>query len=86
LPEGITIDRVYADFLDYLLAQTRRHLRDYFGADPWPSWKARAEILLTHPNGWGDIQQGFLRQVVAQAGIMTLEDTQSRLHFAEEGE
>ncbi|KAF8315440.1 hypothetical protein DL93DRAFT_910128 [Clavulina sp. PMI_390] len=86
LPRGITLETVYADFLNYLIQQTRRHVKDSVGVDPWPAMQSRTQILLTHPNRWGDIEQKFLQKVVANSGIMTLEETARRLLFAEEGE
>ncbi|KAF8299293.1 hypothetical protein DL93DRAFT_2233925 [Clavulina sp. PMI_390] len=86
LPRGITIDRVYVDFLTFLIGHTRRHIKGYVGIDPWPSMFTRIEILLTHPNRWGNVERKFLQQVVAKAGIIPLKETASRLFFAEEGE
>lgn len=86
LPSGLKLLQVYTDFLKYLISETRRHLSDVTGSDPWPSVEDRVDILLTHPNRWGNQEQQFLEQAVVAAGIMPLDGALSRLKFAEESE
>ncbi|KAF8308009.1 hypothetical protein DL93DRAFT_1964049 [Clavulina sp. PMI_390] len=86
LPSGITIERVYIDFLTYLISQIRRHVKSCVGVDPWPIMQNQAKILLTHPNVWGRFQQEYLKNFIAMAEIMPMEETSNRLFFAEEGE
>jgi hypothetical protein len=82
----IPLKRIYADFLTYLLAQTRRHLRDCTGSDPWPEMAEQTEIVLSHPNRWGESQQKFLQQAVIAAGLVSEKGASERLVFIEEGE
>lgn len=77
---------MYTDFLVYLLDQTRRHLKEVTGSDPWPAMQGRAEILLTHPNRWGVPEQQFLEKAAVAAGLVSLKDASQRLKFAEESE
>jgi hypothetical protein len=65
---GIPLKKIYADFLSYLLTQTRRHLKDSTGSDPWPEMAEKAEIVLSHPNRWGESQQKFLQKAAIAAG------------------
>ena len=83
---GIPLNKIYTDFLSYLLAQTRRHLRDSTGSDPWPEMAERAEIVLSHPNRWGESQQKFLQNAAIAAGLVSGEGAAERLVFIEEGE
>lgn len=84
LPAGVTLLQVYTDFLQYLISQTRRHLNDVTGSDPWDSLGDRVEILLTHPNRWGSYEQQFLEHAIVTAGILPLGSVLARLKFAEE--
>lgn len=86
IPNGLTLLQVYADFLTYLVAQTRRHLSDELRSDPWLSLGDRIEILLTHPNRWGNFEQQFLEAAVVRANIFPPESVLARLKFAEESE
>lgn len=72
--------------MSYLLAQTRRHLRDCTGSDPWPDMAEQTEIVLTHPNRWGENQQKFLQQAAITAGLVSEKGASERLVFIEEGE
>lgn len=79
------IVKVYTDYLSFLLSQTRRHLRDITGVDPWLELHSQAEIVLTHPNSWRSYQQQCIFEAAVAAGLLT-DDGFSRLSFFEEGE
>lgn len=85
LPGNLTLFTVYVDFLKYILAHTRQHLKDYIGVDPWIQFGRQAQVVLTHPNRWGVEQQKFLQRVAIAAGLIT-QSGLSRLAFVEEGE
>lgn len=85
LPGNLTLFTVYVDFIKYILAHTRQHLKDYIGVDPWIQFGRQAQIVLTHPNRWGVEQQKFLQRVAIAAGLIT-QSGLSRLAFVEEGE
>lgn len=81
--------RIYTDYLEYLLQETRRYLKQRFGHDPWSMLRNQVEIILTHPNGWGVPQQMFLQEAAVNAGLITKERAQLNkggLLFVEEAE
>lgn len=85
LPNGLNLLQVYADFLAFLVTQSRRHLSAQLGgSDPWFSVGDRIEILLTHPNRWGHFEQQFLEDAVVKAKIFPQHSVLARIKFAEE--
>jgi hypothetical protein len=46
----------------------------------------RIVVILTTPNGWDVTQQGFLREVAVEAGLVTQANAEGRLEFVTEGE
>jgi len=46
----------------------------------------RAEIVLSHPNRWGESQQKFLQKAAIAAGLVSEKGAAERLVFIEEGE
>ncbi|KAI0656113.1 hypothetical protein C8Q70DRAFT_391425 [Cubamyces menziesii] len=89
LPEGKTVLDVFADFLRYLFACTKRYICQTHasGESLWSSVHDRIEFVLSHPNGWEGLQQGKMRQAAVMAGLIpdTLEGHE-RVHFVTEGE
>jgi len=89
LPKGKTIIDVFADFMRYLFGSTRTLFKtsEPNGEFRWNSVSNSIELVLTHPNGWGGVQQKQLRTAAIRAGIVP--DTpagNSRVHFVTEGE
>ncbi|KAI1793701.1 hypothetical protein LXA43DRAFT_201572 [Ganoderma leucocontextum] len=89
LPPKKTVVDVFADFLGYLFACTRRYISETHsnGESLWNSVKDRIEFVLSHPNGWEGLQQGKMRQAAMIAGLVP--DTSaghSRIYFVTEGE
>lgn len=89
LPLKKTAVDVFADFLAYLFACTRRYILETHasGASLWNSVQQRIDFVISHPNGWEGPQQARLRQAAVRANLIP--DTQSghsRLHFVTEGE
>jgi molecular chaperone DnaK (HSP70) len=88
LPTGVTLKRVYQDFLRYLWD----HAQDFFknntvdGERIWNKLGSKAFIVLATPNGWDTTQQGFLRQAMIDAGIIAKGADEDRLFFVTEGE
>jgi hypothetical protein len=88
LPSGVTLKKVYKHFLKYLWD----HAQDFFknntvdGERIWERLGSSCFIVLATPNGWDTTQQGFLKQVVIDAGIIQKEQTEDRLFFVTEGE
>ena len=89
LPKGKTIIDVFSDFIRYLFDSTKTL---FISSDPngerrWNAVSHEIELVLTHPNGWGGLQQSQLRTAAVRAGVVP--DTQeglSRVHFVTEGE
>ncbi|KAM5545534.1 hypothetical protein V8D89_000572 [Ganoderma adspersum] len=89
LPPRKTVVDIFADFLRYLFACTRRHISEvqHNGESLWNSVKDRIEFVLSHPNGWEGLQQGKMRQAAIIAGLVPDATAgQSRVHFVTEGE
>ena len=84
LPRGKTIIDIYADFIRYLFDSTKALFKtsESNGERRWNRVSNNIELVLSHPNGWGGLQQSQLRTAVAQAGIVP----DSRVHFVTEGE
>lgn len=88
LPHGLTVERVYADFLVYLMAHTRQFftMRTTNGAKVWSDLNTKSSIVLTHPNAWGLKEQAVLRRAAIQADLVTKADAHRRIQFVTEGE
>jgi len=89
LPEGKTIIDVFADFMRFLFHSTKKLFKDSEpnGELRWDSISESIELVLTHPNGWGGLQQAHLRNAAVKAGIVQDTPTgRSRVHFVSEGE
>ncbi|KAF9783759.1 hypothetical protein BJ322DRAFT_1109608 [Thelephora terrestris] len=89
LPRGKTIIDVYADFMGYLFESTKALFKtsEPNGELRWDSVSENVELILTHPNGWGGLQQTLLRSAAVKAGVVP--DTpagHSSIHFVTEGE
>ena len=89
LPKGKTIVDVFADFMRYLFRSTKMLFKasEPNGDLRWNAVSSNIELVLTHPNGWGGLQQTQLRTAAVKAGIIP--DTsagRSSVHFVTEGE
>ena len=95
LPPGISITKVYSDYMAYLIGHTKKHIEDYFGSGSGSAgsgsgiaqlFSEQGEIILAHPNHWGSTEQDILKKAAVQAGIITESGLSRRLHFVEEAE
>ena len=89
LPRGKTIVDVFADFMRYLFDSTEALFKatEPNGGIRWNSISSNIELVLTHPNGWGGLQQSQLRSAAVRAGIVPDSPIgRSRVHFVTEGE
>jgi hypothetical protein len=88
LPQGVSLERIYVDFLQYLY----RAARSYFmkgtpnGSNIWLRLQNNIVVVLCTPNGWDISQYSFLRSVAIKAGLVREEDADGRLEFITEGE
>ncbi|KAK4703803.1 hypothetical protein P7C70_g2413, partial [Phenoliferia sp. Uapishka_3] len=87
LPNGTTIQKVYADFIQYLLGATALWFADVDpdGARLWAKLFPSCEVILATPDGWNEIQQNILRKGLDIAGIVPL-TFEERCHFVREAE
>ncbi|CUA74401.1 hypothetical protein RSOLAG22IIIB_11196 [Rhizoctonia solani] len=83
LPFGVSLRKVYSDFLGYLLKHTQSYFEDRIidGAQIWESYKSALELVMSHPNGWGAREQAFLREVAVSAGYTTSDMAPSSIRF-----
>ena len=89
LPKGKTVVDVFADLMRYLFESTKTLFKtsEANGELVWDSVSNSIELVLSHPNGWGGLQQTQLRSAAIKAGIVP--DTPagcSKVHFVTEGE
>lgn len=82
------MERIYADFLRYLIAHTRAFFEDRTpnGRNIWLNLIHCADFVIAHPNGWGLKEQGVLRRAAIQADLVRPNDAEARVHFVTEAE
>ncbi|KAF9513160.1 hypothetical protein BS47DRAFT_1485791 [Hydnum rufescens UP504] len=71
LPDGVTISQIYSDYMAYLVSHTRHFFEGHVldGGMVWDNHFESADIIITHPNGWGIREQHFLRKAAIDAGF-----------------
>ncbi|KAG8793238.1 hypothetical protein FRC12_003455 [Ceratobasidium sp. 428] len=88
LPDGIPLEKIYADFMSYLV----QHAQAYFesrileGPKIWSELCDDMTIVLAHPNGWTIKEQNFLRKVAITAKYTTGAKAHTQIHFVSEAE
>ncbi|QRV77740.1 hypothetical protein RhiJN_05755 [Ceratobasidium sp. AG-Ba] len=88
LPEGVSLRKIYADFLGYLFKHTRSYFELHIvdGALIWENYHTKMEIVIAHPNGWGIREQSFLRAAAVEAGLASQATSRNRIKFVTEAE
>jgi hypothetical protein len=88
LPAGATIEKVYTDFMKYLMTNTQKCFEESIPNGPavWRRLKEVIVVVLTTPNGWELSQQGTLRNAAIAAELVNAEKTHQLLDFVTEGE
>ncbi|KAG8791883.1 hypothetical protein FRC12_007871 [Ceratobasidium sp. 428] len=86
LPQGLTIEKVYADMIRYLLGHTKDFFNQRQGAGKWEQLAPTMSLVIAHPNGWGLKEQERLRYAVGLSGIMNEADAKRRVFFVPEAE
>jgi hypothetical protein len=56
------------------------------GKEMWQALEDQRTIVITTPNGWGHIEQEFLRDIAIRAGLVTEETADRLLEFVTESE
>jgi hypothetical protein len=88
LPADVTIEKVYADMMRYLMEHTQRFFERTHanGAHDWARSRDTIVIVLTIPNDWGIREQATLRMAAIMASLVTEENAGQLLHFVTEAE
>jgi hypothetical protein len=88
LPRGITIERVYADMMKYLMENTRIFFAETTpnGVEIWERVRDTIFIVLATPNGWQLREQATLRKAAIMTSLVTEESSGNLLQFVTESE
>lgn len=88
LPDKVTIEKVYGDFMHYLMEHTRRLFESVTpnGATIWSRGRQKTAIILTVPSTWGSRQREILTKAAVQAGLFAECDAVDLLHFVTQAE
>ncbi|KAG8716979.1 hypothetical protein FRC09_014937 [Ceratobasidium sp. 395] len=88
LPDGISLEKIYGDFMVFLLQHTRETFesRVMGGANLWEELRNDMTIVLAHPNGWTIKEQNFLRQAAIAAKYTTEAKGHEQIQFVSEAE
>ncbi|KAG8717704.1 hypothetical protein FRC08_006896 [Ceratobasidium sp. 394] len=87
LPSDIPLQRIYSDFLRYLLKHTRSFFEERIVDGPlvWENYRSKMEVVIAHPNGWGIREQTFLRAAAMDTGYVPTSSPR-RIRFVTEAE
>ncbi|CAE6454000.1 unnamed protein product [Rhizoctonia solani] len=88
LPSGVSLLRVYSDFLGYLIRHTQTFFEDRIidGRLIWQKYRSNMQFIIAHPNGWGIREQAFLRTAATNAGLVTNATAATCIRFVTEAE
>ena len=88
LPDGISLNLIYSDFLGYIMTHTRKFFHEHVldGKNVWDKYASSMHIAFAHPNGWGTPERAFLRNAAVSAGYLLAQDASSRIQFVTEAE
>ncbi|KAG8681522.1 hypothetical protein FRC09_017424, partial [Ceratobasidium sp. 395] len=88
LPDGIPLERIYADFMTYLVKHTQAYFesRVLDGPKIWKELRGDMTVVLAHPNGWTIKEQNFLRKAAIAAKYTTEVKADAQIHFVSEAE
>jgi hypothetical protein len=88
LPKGVTIERVYADLMEYLMKYTRAFFEATTanGREIWERVRDTIVIVLATPSAWGMREQAILRKAAITAKLVKEENASQLLQFVTVGE
>ncbi|GAB1528561.1 hypothetical protein RhiTH_011755, partial [Rhizoctonia solani] len=88
LPPGISLHQIYSDFLGYLFKHTKVFVekRMALGKQKWNKYSPTMEVVIAHPNGWGPLEQDFLRKAAVASGFVDWERASTQVQFVTEAE
>nr|GAT51910.1 predicted protein [Mycena chlorophos] len=87
LPDSVSVEEIYADFLAYI----KSNLRAYFtetrpnGSETWDALFPSMTVVLSTPNGWEGAQQQIMREATITAELVDSAGG-SRVQFVTEAE
>ncbi|KAF7361376.1 hypothetical protein MSAN_01170400 [Mycena sanguinolenta] len=87
LPNNVTADKIFTDFLRYVKDQVKAYISSTYGSggDIWDTLSQTMYVILTTPNGWEGSQQNRMRQAAINAGLVD-QDGGRRVRFVTEAE
>ncbi|KAG9088927.1 hypothetical protein FRC06_001776 [Ceratobasidium sp. 370] len=88
LPTGITLEKIYTDFMVYLMKHTQKFLESRIidGRKVWADLHQDMTIVIAHPNGWTIKEQNFLRKAAVAAKYTSEAKAHAQIHFVSEAE
>ncbi|KIM23512.1 hypothetical protein M408DRAFT_262801 [Serendipita vermifera MAFF 305830] len=88
LPVGVSIERVYADIMRYLMDGTQRFFERTIpnGPEIWARVRNTIIVVLATPNGWGIREQVVLRNAAIRASLVKEETAGQLVQFVTESE
>ncbi|CAE6458307.1 unnamed protein product [Rhizoctonia solani] len=88
LPPGVSLSKIYSDFLRYLLKHTKAFVekRIPLGKQIWEKYRPTMEVVIAHPNGWSTSEQAFLRAATIDSGFVDLNKASKQVQFVTEAE
>jgi hypothetical protein len=88
LPQGVTLLKVYSDFIRYIYGRARNFFIESTpnGQNVWNRLQEKTVLIFCTPNGWEISQQVFLREATVKAGAIGGRRAEERIEFITEGE
>lgn len=89
LPRGVTVLDIFADLLRYLFRCAEEYFRQSHASGNmlWVLLQNRRHFVLTHPNGWGGLQQSQMKEAAVKAGLVpNMGAADANISFVTEGE
>ncbi|KAF8632437.1 hypothetical protein AX15_001880 [Amanita polypyramis BW_CC] len=89
LPRGVTAVDIFADLMRYLYRCTKEYVEQSHASGDilWASLDGKKHFVLSHPNGWGGLEQSQMREAAIRAGLVSSMDmAEERISFVTEGE
>lgn len=83
LPDKVTVEQAYADFMSYLMKHTRKFFERNTpdGSNIWTRGAGEPVIILTIPSSWGLREQEALKKAAIRAGLITKTNAADFLKF-----
>jgi hypothetical protein len=88
LPIGVSVDKIFTNYLSYVKTQLQQYIKDQFGEGGalWDTLFPTMDVILTAPNGWEIQQQQRMRAAAQNAGLVSGRLSGKRVHFVSEAE